>query len=124
MSIIQLIIFLFVLIVIVKLIKRLRTRDISLPIFLLWLLFWIGAAAITWKTVILDRLADLVGVGRGADLVIYCSLLVLFYLIFRIFVRLDKQEKQISEIVRSIAKNNCDLAVREQRGERRNEDKK
>ncbi|MFH0814972.1 MAG: DUF2304 domain-containing protein [Candidatus Falkowbacteria bacterium] len=107
MSIIQVIISVFVLVVVVKLIKRLRTKDISVPVFLLWLLFWIGAAAITWKTVILDRLADLVGVGRGADLVIYCSLLILFYLIFRIFVRLDKQEKQISEIVRNIAKNNC-----------------
>ena len=104
-SIIQISIFLFVLVVVLKLVKRLRSRDISLPIFLLWFLFWIGAAAITWKTVILDRLADFVGVGRGADLVMYCSLLILFYLIFRIFVRLDKQEKQISEIVRSIAKN-------------------
>lgn len=117
LSIIQIVIFLFVLVVVFKLIKRLRTKDISMPIFLLWLLFWIGAAAITWKTVILDRLADLVGVGRGADLVIYCSLLILFYLIFRIFVRLDKIEKRISEIVRRAAKNDYTAAAHERRGE-------
>jgi hypothetical protein len=42
-------------------------------------------------------------VGRGVDLVIYISVLILFYLIFRTLVRLDKIEKDITKIVREVA---------------------
>jgi hypothetical protein len=105
MSIIQIVIWAFVLFVVVKLVKKLRNRDLSLPLFCLWLAFWLGVALITWKTAVLDWLALKVGVGRGADLVIYVALLVLFYLLFRIFVRLNRIEKRISEIVRHNAKN-------------------
>jgi len=48
-------------------------------------------------------LANLLGVGRGADLVIYLSILVLFYIVFRIFIRLDRLDREITKIVRELA---------------------
>src|SRR3989339_97831 len=106
MSLIQIIILVFTAFVIVKLAKRLHGRELTVPIFSLWLVFWLGVALITWKTSILDRLAAFVGGGRGADLVIYIALLLLFYMLFRIFVKLDQLERRISEIVRHSALRN------------------
>jgi len=47
--------------------------------------------------------AHLLGIGRGADLIIYMSLLITFYLIFRIHLTLARFEQEITEIVRAIA---------------------
>lgn len=48
-------------------------------------------------------LANYLGVGRGADLVVYASLIFVFYMIFRVFSRQNKIEKDISKIVEKIA---------------------
>jgi hypothetical protein len=48
-------------------------------------------------------LAHLFGIGRGADLIIYASLLIAFYLILRIHLTLARLEQEITQIVRAIA---------------------
>ncbi|MFZ5390886.1 MAG: DUF2304 family protein, partial [Patescibacteria group bacterium] len=44
--------------------------------------------------------------GRGSDLVVYLAVLILFYLVFKMVVRLEKIEQQLTMIVRSLAKPN------------------
>ena len=48
-------------------------------------------------------LAHLLGIGRGADLIIYTSLLISFYLIFRLYLALARLEQAITALVRAIA---------------------
>ena len=48
-------------------------------------------------------LARLFGIGRGADLVIYGSIVLLFYLVFRIYVQLENIEYKLTTLVREIA---------------------
>lgn len=76
-----------------------RRRDLRFSEFLFWIILWgaIGLVVIYPKTS--TFVANLLGVGRGADLVIYSSLLLIFYLSFRIFMRLEKMEKQITKVV-------------------------
>ncbi|OGY42612.1 MAG: hypothetical protein A2Y82_02875, partial [Candidatus Buchananbacteria bacterium RBG_13_36_9] len=78
-------------------------KIISLQEFLLWTIFWflVGFVVILPETTSL--VANFVGVGRGVDLVIYISILILFYLVFRVLVRLDKIDKDVTKIVRKIA---------------------
>ncbi len=80
-----------------------RTRDLRFKEFLFWNILWlsIGIVVIYPKTASL--VAQMVGVGRGADLVVYSSLLLIFYLLFRIFMHLEKTEQQITKIVIDVA---------------------
>jgi hypothetical protein len=48
-------------------------------------------------------LAHLLGIGRGVDLIVYLSLLISFYLIFRLYVALARLEQAITALVRAIA---------------------
>lgn len=48
-------------------------------------------------------LARRVGIGRGADFVLYVSVLFLLYSSFRIFIRLEKTERCITTLTRQIA---------------------
>jgi len=48
-------------------------------------------------------LADFLGIWRGTDVAVYLSIVLIFYLIFRIFVKLEKIEKDITAIIREIS---------------------
>ena len=50
-----------------------------------------------------DALARVVGVGRGADVVIYLSLIAIFYLIFRLYVKIEQVEGEITRLVRKLS---------------------
>ena len=73
------------------------------PQLLFWILVWVGAAVIISHPDTSTFLADLVGIGRGADLILYVSFLIVFYLIFRIHLMLNRLEQEITQIVRSMA---------------------
>jgi len=59
--------------------------------------------------VIINKLADLLKVGRGVDLMIYLALFVLFYLVFRLTLNINKTNKNLSEIVRKIALDRAEI---------------
>ncbi|MFH1173296.1 MAG: DUF2304 family protein [bacterium] len=80
-----------------------RANRIALKELIFWTLLWLAIGIVALLPQTINLLADYVGVGRGVDVAIYISLLVIFYIIFRIFVRFDKLEKDISKIVRHLA---------------------
>ncbi|MBI2551629.1 DUF2304 domain-containing protein, partial [Candidatus Uhrbacteria bacterium] len=60
-----------------------------------------GVAAALPKTT--EIAARFVGVGRGADLAIYVGMLVLFFLVFKLFVKIEEVEREITKVVRKEA---------------------
>lgn len=105
MTIFQILILIFIVFVIFKALKRLIKKEISVAFFILWLIFWLLVAIIDFFPAIIARLADLVGVGRGVDLVIYTAICVLLYVVFRYNLRINKLEQNITDIVRKVALN-------------------
>ncbi len=47
-------------------------------------------------------LAHLLGIGRGADMVMYLGLILIFYLLFKVYVRLEQMDREITQIVRAV----------------------
>lgn len=66
----------------------------------LWIAFWIAAGIAVLYPGLTVRLANSIGVGRGTDLVSYISFVILFYLVFRIIVRLERIERSVTHVVR------------------------
>lgn len=83
---------------------KFRRQAISWREFLLWLILWLAVGAAVLLPQVTVMLANYLGVGRGADLVVYASLIFVFYMIFRLFVRQERMEKDISKIIEEIAK--------------------
>jgi hypothetical protein len=69
----------------------------------LWSLVWIIAAVVILLPETTSFVASLLGVGRGVDLVLYASVVVLFFLIFKLFTSIDRLEKHLTDIVRKDA---------------------
>ncbi|MBU1038690.1 DUF2304 domain-containing protein [Patescibacteria group bacterium] len=104
MTLIQIILLLLVLLAIRRLYIRFSNRDIGKGEFSAWLLLWLAALLVIALPQTASYLALWVGVGRGSDLVVYLAVLILFYLVFKMVVRLEKIEQQLTIIVRSLAK--------------------
>jgi len=78
-------------------------KRIRLPAFIVWSSFWVGIIVLVWQPNLTDRLAALLQVGRGADAIFYLSLIVIFYLLFRIYIRFERIDSHITTLVREIA---------------------
>ncbi|OIO17729.1 hypothetical protein COV56_02555 [Candidatus Kuenenbacteria bacterium CG11_big_fil_rev_8_21_14_0_20_37_9] len=103
MSLIQILALVFCLFALWRVILKFRRQELKITEFFMWLIFWlaVGVAFVTPES--LTRLANVLGIGRGADLVLYVAVVVVFYLMFRIFVRLENMERNITKIVRKDA---------------------
>lgn len=106
MKILPILVSLFVLVMLAKLFKQRRDHKLSTMSLIAWLILWLVVLLVFWQPEITSSLALMLGVQRGADLVIYLAIIVMLYLLYRIFVRLNKIEEDISKVVRSEAIKN------------------
>jgi hypothetical protein len=100
---IQLLLLAFILFALVKVILKYRHGEMRRFQLLFWIVVWAGAAFIVNLPDTTTFLASLLGIGRGADLIIYVSFLIVFYLIFRIHLTLNRFEHEITQLVSKLA---------------------
>ncbi len=100
MYLIQILLVLFFIFALVKVFIRYKKGELKIGIFLGWVLFWAMAGVVAVVPNSTAYFAELVGVGRGADLVVYLSLVLIFFMLFRLYIKIENQEKNITKIVR------------------------
>jgi len=101
--IIKVVIIAFILFVLWRTFLRFKNEDITGREFLIWLVFWLLVGVTTLVPQKTDVVAQWLGVERGADLLVYISIIVLFFVVFRIIVKLEKMERDITKVVRKTA---------------------
>lgn len=103
MTIIQLLLVVFALFAIAKTFRQFKHGKLTLAFLFLWIVFWliVGVVVVLPKTT--DTLARFVGVGRGVDAIMYISIIALFYFVFRLLVRIEEVEREITKLVRTLA---------------------
>ena len=89
--------------IIVRLFLKLKKNEIGLLNFSIWLIFWLGALSVSLFPDLSSILARFLGIGRGADLIIYFSLILIFYFIFSFEVRVREIDQKIDQVVRHLA---------------------
>jgi hypothetical protein len=100
---IQYILIIVILFILWQTIAKFKRRIIGGREFLLWLVLWLSVGGAVLMPRVTVFLANYLGVGRGSDLVVYASLIFVFYMIFRLFVRQQNMEKNISKITEHLA---------------------
>jgi small membrane protein len=105
-TIIQIIIIIFALFAWSRAMLRLRDGNISIGEFIFWSLIWSFVIIIAIFPDIITGISKLVGIGRGVDLAVYAGVILLFYLMFRLYVKLDVQSRETTKLVREIAIRN------------------
>ncbi|USN53963.1 MAG: DUF2304 domain-containing protein [Candidatus Nomurabacteria bacterium] len=70
---------------------------------LFWLLIWLGISVIVLLPRLTEYLAKFLGVGRGVDAILYISVIGLVYALFRVMMKIEHLEQEITTIVRELA---------------------
>ena len=102
-SILQIIVVLFALFAWSRAMLRLRDRKISMAEFIFWTVIWVAVIVTSVLPKTADIVSNLFGVQRPIDLAIYVSIILLFYLIFRVYVNQEQQTQEMTKLVREIA---------------------
>lgn len=103
MMVIQFFLILFFAFALFKTVVRLRGGEVGFVNAAIWCVFWVGASIVVVDLRLAIMLAKFLGVGRGADAVVYLAVAALFFLMFRLLVRMEKLEKNITLLVRDQA---------------------
>lgn len=82
---------------------RFRKRQISVWGALAWSVLWVAIGVVALIPDIANRLADMLGIGRGADVVVYSAIVVIVALLFRMSVRLEQLDRAITTVTRELA---------------------
>jgi len=100
MIIFQFVFLLFSLFAIGAVIKRRTGGAMSNLGTAFWICFWLLADVVVFYPNSTTVFANQLGIGRGADLVTYVSLALVFFVLFRLHVKLHEIERDITSVVR------------------------
>ncbi len=100
---IQILITLISLVIIGKAIRKIQKREAHVQTFVVWTFFWFLVIVLVWQPNLTDYLAAFLQVTRGADAIFYLSLILIFYLFFKLFIKLERIDQDITKVVRELA---------------------
>ena len=100
---IQILLLVFVLFAASRAVLQFRGGTIRFGALSFWLLIWAVALVAIFYPEETTRIARLLGIGRGVDIVVYASIAILFYLVFRLNVYIENLRTEISRLIREVA---------------------
>lgn len=102
---IQIITIIAVLYLLTRTAAKYRRREITLNESIGWGILWFAVGIVVLYPKLADRVAAEIGLktATGIDLVVYVAVGVVFYLVFRLFVRIERIERDVTKIVRHVA---------------------
>ncbi|MEK6964512.1 MAG: DUF2304 family protein [Nanoarchaeota archaeon] len=103
MQLIQVVIVVFAVWALSRAFLRYKDKNLSAGELVFWSVIWLLVICVGFLPDTPSAVAKLLGIGRPVDVIVYISLMLLFYLIFRIYVKLDQNERQMTEMVRKVA---------------------
>ena len=99
----QIIAIAFALFALSRVFRRFKNGKITSKEFALWSIIWIGVIAVSLSMKIVTVVTEFLGVQRPVDALTFVSIILLFYLVYRIYVRFEKVEHDITLVVRDLS---------------------
>lgn len=105
MTLVQLLVIIFIAFAGSRVILRFRDKAIGYGEFFFWSSIWALILLIVFQPSLADRTALFFGVQRGTDIMFFASIVLIFYLLFRLYVKLDKLDRDITLLTENISKS-------------------
>jgi hypothetical protein len=103
MTLVQFLIAGLIILFLIKTLSDFKKKRISRSNFLFWFFLWLAILIVALMPQVTNFLAELIGVKRGTDVATYFSILIIFFILFKVLSRLEKINQEITEIVRHIS---------------------
>ncbi len=99
----QILLLVFILLIVFQTIAVFIKKRFAVSFMVFWLGLWSAAAFVVIYPGLLSGFSSFFGISRGVDLVIYFSIALIFLVIFRLYVNINRQNERITQLVRQIA---------------------
>ena len=103
MSVLQIVALIFSLFALSRVILRTKDSKLSHKEFVFWTSIWLSLLGVVFFPDYSTKFAEIIGLRRGVDVVIYSSIGILFYMLFRLYIKFEEREQEITKVVREIA---------------------
>ncbi len=91
---------------------RFYSKDLNLKELFFWSLLWIAMIILVFVPGKTNFLAKILGMERGNDAMFFISVVALFYASYRLYVKANEQEKEITRLIRALALKNINPSTR------------
>lgn len=85
---------------------RFYSKDLNLKELVFWSVLWIAMIVLVFLPGKTNFLAKVLGMERGNDAMFFLGIIALFYALYRLYVKSNEQEKEITKLVRALALRN------------------
>lgn len=106
MTLLKIIVIIFVAFAASRAYLRYKGKSINIINLLFWIIIWSATLVFVFDPHISDTIASFLGLQRGTDTIFFLAIILLFYLIFRLYVKLDTIDKDLTRLVTEISKKN------------------
>lgn len=89
-----------------RVIIRFRSKDLNIKELIFWSLIWLTMIVLVFIPGKTNFLAKMIGMERGNDAMFFLGIVALFYATYRLYVKINEQEKEITKLVRALALKN------------------
>lgn len=84
-------------------IYKYRNNSFNTAVLCTWIFAGIAIIVVALFPGITTPIANLFGFGRGLDILYVVSILFLFYIVFKLYNKMEEQKKRINELVSQLA---------------------
>lgn len=102
--IIKIITLIFVSFALSRAMLRFKDKSIKTTELALWIIVWSSVLILVFLPNISDKIASGLGMGRGADTAFFIAIIVIFYLLFRLYVKIDNIDKDMTDLTIKLSK--------------------
>lgn len=88
----------FVFFALSRAILRFKDRSIKITELALWIIVWTAVLILVFFPNVSSKIATDLGMQRGADTAFFLSIILLFYLIFRLYVKIDTLDRHLTDL--------------------------
>lgn len=106
MDAIQIMIFVFAAFAASRVFLIAKNRRLSRNQFIFWSLLWVSAMIISIFPKTISVLSGFFGAAKGISIIVYLSIILLFYFIFKLYVKIRDIDEKITKLTREIAFKN------------------
>lgn len=101
--VIQILLVVFLIFAVSRVLMQLKSGNLTASSFIFWSALFLIAIIGVVNPELTTKIANMLGIGRGADVIIYISIVLLFYLVFRLSITIEDLRHEITKLVREIA---------------------
>jgi len=121
LALIKIIFTLFALFALSRAVIRFYSKDLNFKELIFWSLLWLLMIILVFIPGKTNFLAKILGMERGNDAMFFLAIVALFYISYRLYVKSNEQEKEITRLVRALALKNIRKKKMVKRKVKRNE---